>query len=67
MDEYRRTLSRSLTLVFLLTVPSSVGLILLGKAMIGVIYEGGQFTASDTAQTAVALSCYAFGLAVIPR
>ncbi len=63
MDEYRRTLSRSLTLVFLLTVPSSVGLILLGKAMIGVIYEGGQFTASDTAQTAVALSCYAFGLA----
>jgi len=63
MDEYRRTLSRSLGVVFLLTVPSSIGLIVLGKAMIGAIYEGGRFSVNDTNQTALALSRYALGLA----
>ena len=63
MDEFRRTLSRSLGLVFLLTLPSSIGLAVLGKSMIGAIYQGGRFTAHDTQQTALALSCYAIGLA----
>ncbi len=62
MDDFRRTLSRSLGMVFLLTVPSSVGLIVLGRSMIGAIYEGGRFRAYDTQQTALALSCYAIGL-----
>ncbi|HTB18134.1 MAG TPA: murein biosynthesis integral membrane protein MurJ [Bryobacteraceae bacterium] len=61
--EFRRTLSRSLGMVFLLTVPSSVGLIVLGRTMIGAIYQGGKFSAYDTEQTALALSCYALGLA----
>jgi putative peptidoglycan lipid II flippase len=60
---FRRTLSRSLGIVFLLTVPSSVGLAVLGQAMIGAIYEGGKFEGYDTRQTALALSCYAVGLA----
>ena len=63
MEEFRRTLSRSLGVVFLLTVPSSVGLVVLGQAMIGAIYQGGKFELYDTQQTALALSCYAFGLA----
>lgn len=63
MDEFRQTLSRSLGMVFLLTVPSSIGLAVLGQSMIGAIYQGGKFQASDTAQTALALSCYAVGLA----
>lgn len=63
MEEFRRTLSRSLGLVFLLTLPSSIGLIVLGKTMIGAIYQGGKFSANDTYQTALALSCYAVGLA----
>lgn len=63
MDEFRRTLSRSLGMVFLLTLPSSIGLIVLGESMIGAIYQGGKFHASDTHQTALALSCYAVGLA----
>lgn len=62
-DEFRRTLSRSLGMVFLLTLPSSVGLIVLGRSMIGAIYQGGKFSAYDTEQTALALSCYALGLA----
>ncbi len=63
MDEFRRTLSKSLGIVFLLTVPSSVGLVVLGKSIIGAIYQGGKFQVYDTQQTAVALSCYAIGLA----
>ncbi len=63
MDEFRRTLSRSLGMVFLLTVPSSVGLAVLGRSIIGAIYEGGRFRAYDTQQTALALTCYAVGLA----
>lgn len=61
-DEFRRTLSRSLATVFLLTVPSSVGLIVLGQSIIGAIYQGGRFELYDTEQTAEALSLYAIGL-----
>jgi len=63
IDEFRRTLSRSLGLVFLLTVPSSVGLAVLGRTMIAAIYEGGRFVAYDTQQTALALTYYSLGLA----
>src|SRR5437016_14639844 len=63
MDEFRRTLSRSLGMVFLLTLPSSVGLAVLGKSIIGGIYQGGRFQLYDTQQTALALSCYSIGLA----
>jgi putative peptidoglycan lipid II flippase len=62
MEEFRRTLARSLGTVFLLTIPSSVGLMVLGRTMIGLIYEGGRFGPYDTRQTALALSCYAVGL-----
>src|SRR5260370_5833012 len=61
-EEFRRTLSRSLGLVFLLTVPSSIGLAVLGEPMIAAIYQGGRFQLADARQTALALSCYAAGL-----
>ncbi len=63
LDEFRHTLSRSIGLVFLLTVPSSVGLAVLGESIIGAIYQGGRFQPYDTHQTAVALTCYSIGLA----
>jgi putative peptidoglycan lipid II flippase len=63
MEEFRRTLSRSLGMVFLLTVPSSVGLVVLGQSVVGAIYQTGRFQTYDTQQTAIALSCYALGLA----
>jgi putative peptidoglycan lipid II flippase len=62
-DDLRRTLSRSVGMVFLLTIPSSVGLTLLGESMIGAIYQGGSFNAYDTQQAGVALSYFAIGLA----
>lgn len=63
IDEFRETLARSLGLVFVLTVPSSVGLVILGRSIVGAIYEGAKFQAYDTQQTAVALACYSIGLA----
>lgn len=63
LEEFRKTVSRSAGTVLLMTVPSSVGLILLGKPIIGAIFQGGQFQTYDTQQTALALSCYAVGLA----
>jgi putative peptidoglycan lipid II flippase len=61
-DEFRRTLSRSLGMVFVLTVPSAVGLALLREPIVSAIYQMGEFTAFDTNQTARALACYAIGL-----
>jgi putative peptidoglycan lipid II flippase len=61
--EFRDLLSRSLTMILLTTIPASVGLAILGESMIGVVYQHGRFSASDTHQTAIALTCYAVGLA----
>ena len=61
--EFREILSRSILMILLLTVPASVGLAVLGESMIGIVYQHGKFLASDTHQTALALTCYAVGLA----
>jgi len=62
MDEYRKTLSYSLKLMFILAIPASVGLIVLNKPIVSLIYEHGKFGADDTMRVAGALFCYAFGL-----
>ena len=61
--EFRDVLSHSLTMILLTTIPSSVGLAVLGESMIGIVYQHGHFLAADTHQTAIALACYAVGLA----
>ena len=62
MEEYRRSFSYALRLMFLLTVPASVGLMVLAEPISRLIFEGGQATPLDTQQTAGALFYYAFGL-----
>lgn len=61
--DFRVTLSGAIKLVFLLAVPSACGLIVLGKPIISLIYERGEFTAFDTDMTAWALTAYSVGLA----
>ncbi len=63
MPEFRETLSHSLLMTLMLTIPSSVGLAVLGDSMIGLVFQRGRFTDYDTHQTALALACYAAGLA----
>jgi putative peptidoglycan lipid II flippase len=62
MAEFRETLSRSLGMVFLLCVPSAVGLAVLGNSIVSAVYEHGKFTSFQAEQTARALACYAVGL-----
>jgi putative peptidoglycan lipid II flippase len=61
-DRMRATLQRGLRMVLFLTVPSTVGLALLGVPIIRLIYEHGRFSHDATVQTARALSGYAVGL-----
>jgi len=60
---FRSMLSSSLGLVFLLTVPSACGLVVLARPIAALIYERGAFTAGDTRMVAAALAAYAVGLA----
>lgn len=63
LEEFRRTIGQALRLTFLLTIPSAVGLIVLNKPIIALIYQhGGRFTDYDTAQTGIALAYNAIGL-----
>jgi putative peptidoglycan lipid II flippase len=62
-DEFRQTLTHSLALVFLLCIPSAVGLAVLGRPIVALVFEHGKFTSYDTVQTANALAAYALGLA----
>lgn len=61
--KFRDTLSDALKLVFLLTIPSACGLIVLGEPIVSLIYEGGRFRSFDTNMTAWALAGYSIGLA----
>jgi len=63
IPEFRQTLAHSLALVFLLCIPSAAGLAVLGRPIVGVIFEHGKFTDLDTVQTANALAAYSIGLA----
>lgn len=57
-----KTIEESLRLAFFLTIPATVGLVVLAPDIIRVIYEHGKFHAGDTALTAGALRAYAMGL-----
>jgi putative peptidoglycan lipid II flippase len=63
MSEFRHTLAGSIRLAFLLTIPSTVGLIVLGRPIIALIYEHRSFGPNDTDHTSGALAFYALGLA----
>jgi putative peptidoglycan lipid II flippase len=58
----RSTLANALGLMFFLNVPATIGLIILARPIVAVIFERGEFTAADTAATAGALQFYAIGL-----
>ena len=61
--EFRSTLSSSISLVFLMTIPAACGLIVLGEPIVRLIYQHGRFDANATSMTALALAGYSIGLA----
>jgi putative peptidoglycan lipid II flippase len=58
----RGTVADGLTLMLMLNVPATVGLVVLATPIVRVIFERAAFTAADTAATAAALQFYAIGL-----
>ncbi len=59
---FRGALAKGLRLVLFLTLPCAVGLSLLAREILSVIFEHGAFTAYDVSMTAGPLQAYAFGL-----
>jgi putative peptidoglycan lipid II flippase len=63
MDGFRSELARAIRLMFLLTIPSTIGLMVLAEPIMSVLYQHGKFDAYQAAQAGGALRFYAIGLA----
>lgn len=61
-EPFKESLAFALRLIAFVTVPATVGLIVLRVPIVRVLFQGGRFGASDTAATAGALSTLAAGL-----
>jgi putative peptidoglycan lipid II flippase len=60
--DFRNTLSSSLNLVFLMTLPAACGLVILGEPILRLLYLHGAFTEGDVQMAAWALTGYSIGL-----
>jgi putative peptidoglycan lipid II flippase len=58
----RGTIADGMSLMMMLNVPATLGLMVLATPIVRLIFERGAFTAADTAATAGALQLYAVGL-----
>ena len=62
LGEMRNSLSATLRAILLLSIPASLGLMLLRKPIVTLLYQRGEFTAHSTKLVAWALLWYAAGL-----
>ena len=62
-DRVRGTILETLRSILFMSIPSSVGLIILGLPVIQVLLEHGAYTLNDAESTAVPLAFFALGLA----
>jgi putative peptidoglycan lipid II flippase len=62
LAEFRATLGQGLRLVLVLILPATLGLLVLGRPIISLLFEHGEFVAYDTLWTARALYLYLAGL-----
>lgn len=61
-DEMRSALVATLRAVFFLSIPATVGLLMLGRPLVGLLFERGAFEAGSTEAVTWALAFYALGL-----
>lgn len=72
-DKLRQTISQAVRMVVFITLPMSVGMIVLRFPLIRVLFQHGNFTAQDTITTAIPLFYYAIGISaqsviqILPR
>ncbi|MBW2021739.1 MAG: murein biosynthesis integral membrane protein MurJ [Deltaproteobacteria bacterium] len=62
LTEFSDTLSHSLRMVFFITIPALVGLLVLGEPIVKLIYQRGAFGAYAASMTYKALVFYSVGL-----
>lgn len=61
-EEAKQTLAFSLSVVYMVVIPASAGLIALAPDIIRMLFERGQFDAESTSRTAAVLAAYSWGL-----
>lgn len=61
-DGFRESLEQGFAATTTLILPALVGLLLVGKPILAVLFQRGEFTAADTARTYAALTGYLCGL-----
>jgi putative peptidoglycan lipid II flippase len=62
LGAFRSELSRGMRLALLMTIPASIGLMVLAEPIMSVLYQHGRFGAHETLESAGALRFYAIGL-----
>jgi len=62
MDDFKRTFSLGVRSIFLIIIPASVGLAVLSKPIVRLLFERGKFDPAATEVTAYALIFYCIGL-----
>lgn len=62
MDGLAQTLTYSLRLVFFITIPALIGLMVLAEPIVKLLFQHGRFTAGDAQAAAQALVAYCCGL-----
>jgi len=60
--DFKATLVQGLNLVLILILPATVGLFVLARPIVALLYERGKFTPEDTIQTARVLQLFLLGL-----
>ena len=63
-DQVLNTINHSLRMLMFVMTPAAVGLLVLSRPIIQMLFEWGQFDAHSTDLTTLALQCYAPGLLV---
>jgi len=61
LERFKDTFLKSLRMVFFITLPISIGMIILRIPLIRILFERGEFTHQDTIMTATALMYFAIG------
>lgn len=62
LERFKRMFGLGARMVLVVIIPAAVGLLLLGKPIIELIFEHGAFTSADTAHSLQALRLYIIGL-----
>ena len=61
-QDFIATLAGGLRLVVVLTLPAAVGLLVLARPLVALLFQHGEFGANDTVQTTLALRLYLIGM-----